>query len=111
MSIELTKQYIKAFSSKDITQISLIFDSNIVLEDPVIKRVKGKKNVLSYIESLFNSCQNLEFVAKNIFKTKTGQTIIEFELKVDDTVFLGVDILEWKDSNIVELRAYLDMSE
>ena len=50
----------------------------------------------------------MDFSAKNIYQD--GQTtIIEFILKLDDTVLTGTDIIEWEDNKMKELRAYLDV--
>ncbi|ECQ2983089.1 ester cyclase, partial [Campylobacter jejuni] len=43
----------------------------------------------------------------NIFQDK-DITFIEFILMLDGIRLEGVDIIEWKDGKIVELRAYLD---
>lgn len=105
---ELTKQYIKAFNNKDLQKCSEFFTENFVLEDPVVKRIEGKEEVLKAIKDIFNSCTNLSFEAKNIYQDNQT-TIIEFILKLDNTILLGTDIIEWEDNNMKELRAYLDI--
>lgn len=44
---------------------------------------------------------------KNIFQDK-NITFIEFILMLDGIRIEGVDIIEWKDGQIIELRAYLN---
>lgn len=105
---ELTNQYIHAFNNKNLTEISELFIDDCILEDPVIKRLEGKENTLTYIEDIFNSCNILEFKEKNIYQ-ENSTTIIEFILKLDDTILIGVDIIEWQENKIKELRAYLDI--
>jgi len=105
---ELTKEYIKAFNNKDLEKISKLLTDNFALEDPVIKRIEGKKISLEVIKKIFDSCNNLNFYAKNIYQDNQT-TIIEFKLKLDDTVLRGTDIIEWHDNKIKELRAYLDI--
>jgi len=105
---ELTEQYIEAFDSKDLTKCAEIFTDDFALEDPVVKRIEGKVEVLKAIKSIFDSCDSLSFEAKNIYQD--GQTtIIEFVLKLDGTTLTGIDIIEWKDNKMKELRAYLDV--
>ena len=105
---ELTKNYIEAFDSKDLDRCAQLFTDEFALEDPVVKRIEGKIEVLKAIKGIFDSCTKLDFSAKNIYQD--GQTtIIEFTLKLDDTTLTGTDIIEWEDNKMKELRAYLDI--
>lgn len=104
----LTKAYIKAFNDRDLKGVCALLDEDFVLEDPAVKRIEGKQKALEAVENIFNSCKNLEFKAKNIYKD--GQTtLIEFILKLDEVKLEGVDILEWQEDKIKKLRAYLDL--
>jgi ketosteroid isomerase-like protein len=105
---KLTKQYINAFNCKDIEKLSLLFTDNFALEDPIVKRIEGKIKVLEAINNIFNSCDKLDFIAKNIYQDN-DTTIIEFKLKLDDTILTGSDIIQWEDEKMIELRAYLDV--
>ncbi len=108
MLIELTREYIKAFDNKDLESVSLLLTEDFALEDPAVKRIEGKVNVLNTIEGIFNSCKTLNFTEKNIY-VSDNTTIIEFILKLDDTVLTGTDIIEWENNKMKELRAYLDI--
>lgn len=105
---ELTKNYIEAFSNKDIEQLATLFHTDFALEDPVVKRIEGKAKVLEAIEGIFNSCTELRFEAKNIY-LDNQTTIIEFTLTLDETTLTGTDIIEWDNNKMKELRAYLDI--
>ncbi len=105
---ELTKQYVEAFDNKDLNKVAGLFADDFALEDPVVKRLDGKEKVIEAIKGIFNSCENLSFEAKNIYQDNQT-TIIEFVLKLDDTILTGTDIIEWKDNKMKELRAYLDI--
>lgn len=105
---ELTKKYIEAFNSKDLDKCAELFIDDFALEDPVVKRIEGKKEVLEAIKGIFDSCNALDFSAKNIYQDDQT-TIIEFILKLDDTVLTGTDIIEWENNKMKELRAYLDI--
>lgn len=105
---KLTKQYIEAFDSKNIDKVAELLADDFALEDPVIKRVEGKENVLQTIKGIFDSCERLSFMAKNIYQDNQT-TIIEFELKLDETTLTGVDVIEWEENKLKEMRAYLDI--
>ncbi|EEL0809736.1 nuclear transport factor 2 family protein [Campylobacter jejuni] len=104
---ELTKKYITAFNDKNLKEIAILLNDNFILEDPVAKRIEGKDKCLLAIQNIFESYEELNFSAKNIFQDK-DTTFIEFILILDGIRIEGVDIIEWKDGQIIELRAYLD---
>ena len=83
-------------------------DEKFVLEDPVVKRVEGRSAALEAISKIFDSCEKLNFRAKKIYQDKDS-SIIEFVLVLDGVVLEGVDIIDWKDGLMCELRAYLDI--
>lgn len=102
---ELTELYIKAFNNKEIGVVATLFHDNATLTDPNVS-VFGRKEVISIIKSIFDSHKKLEFKAKNIlFEDSTS--IIEFELILDNHIFIGVDIIDWNYDKIINLRAYL----
>lgn len=104
----LTKAYIKAFNDRNLESVGALLDEDFILQDPAVKRIEGKQKALEAVESIFSSCKNLSFSAKNIYED--GQTtFIEFILKLDEVRLEGVDILEWQGDKIKELRAYLDL--
>ncbi len=104
-----TQNYVKAFTNKDIEAISTMLSERFVLEDPVVIRVEGKENALKAIKNIFSSCKKLEFKAKNIYVLKPNISFLEFTLKLDGVELQGVDIIEWQDGQLKELRAYLDI--
>jgi ketosteroid isomerase-like protein len=104
---DLAKDYVDAFGGKDIGRVAQLLDEGFILEDPVVTRVEGKKPALDVIQGIFDSCETLLFLDRNIFE-EGSVTIIEFDLTLDDTVIQGVDIILWKDNKMQELRAYLD---
>lgn len=105
---ELTHKYIEAFDSKNLKSVAVLLNDDFALEDPVVKKIEGKAQVLEAIRSIFDSCQTLSFRAKNVYQD--GQTtIIEFVLQLDEETLTGTDIIEWQDDKMKELRAYLDI--
>lgn len=105
---ELTQKYVSAFNQRDIEEVANLLNDNFALEDPIVKRIEGKDKCLSAIKNIFEGCKELSFSAKNIFQDQ-NTTFIEFILTLDELRLEGVDILEWQDEKIVELRAYLDI--
>jgi hypothetical protein len=105
---ELTNKYIKAFNSKDLDKCAELFSDDFALEDPVVNRIEGKFEVLNAVKNIFDSCDSLEFNAKNIYQNNQT-TIIEFMLKLDNTVLMGTDIIEWENNTMKELRAYINI--
>jgi hypothetical protein len=81
---------------------------DFALEDPVVKRVEGRDAAMRVVEGIFGSCNKLSFVARNIFVDR-DTTLIEFVLTLDDKVLTGIDLIEWRDGKMRELRAYLDV--
>ena len=105
---ELTQDYIQAFNNKDLNTLSAMFDENVVLEDPVVKRVEGKAAVLAAVEGIFKNAAQLSFGSRNIF-VDGSTSLIEFRLRLGDLLLTGVDVIEWRDGKLRELRAYLDL--
>jgi hypothetical protein len=85
-----------------------IFYRCFALEDLVVKRIDGKVEVLNAIKSIFESCDTLEFNAKNIYQVNQT-TVIAFTLKLDDIILTGSDIIEWENNFMKELRAYMNI--
>lgn len=105
---ELTIEYIKAFNKRNLKDVAFLLDDSFVLKDPVVKKIEGKDKCLEAINNIFTSCKKLEFSAKNIYR-ENNTTFIEFILLLDNVMLEGVDIIEWKNDKIQELRAYLDI--
>lgn len=104
----LTERYIAAFSAKDLDGVAGLIAEDFALEDPVVKRIDGKAAALEAVSKIFTGCSALNFSAKKIYQDG-NTTFIEFILQLDATRLEGVDIIEWRDGKIVELRAYLDI--
>jgi ketosteroid isomerase-like protein len=108
MSKQLTEQYIAAFSARDLAAVGALLADDFAIEDPVIKRIEGKAAALDMMKTMFGSCKNLSFKARNIY-VEGATSLIEFTLDLDATHLEGVDIIEWRDGKMLALRAYLDI--
>ena len=105
---DLTRAYVAAFNAKDETACAALMADDFALEDPVVKRVEGRAAVMEAVRNIFNSCNALSFVARNIYQDG-DTTLIEFVLTADGKVLTGVDVIEWQGNRMKELRAYLDV--
>ena len=102
-----TKLYIDAFSGKNINKIEELMSVNFSLTDPNTK-ITGRKEVLEYLNKIFNKSNELHFLEKNIFITDDDQSIIEFTLKIDNQIFIGTDVIYWsKTQEMTSMDAYL----
>lgn len=104
----LTEEYIHHFTTKNLSGIESMLADSFILEDPVIKRIESKVEAIKAIKAIFDSCQDLSFSAKNIY-VDGNTTLIEFSLKLDSVTLTGVDIIEWSEGKMHQLRAYLDI--
>lgn len=83
-----------------------MFDRNATLIDPVNHKI-GQENIRSMLVQLFSETKLLEFKALSVL-AEQNRSVIEFELKLDDKLLKGVDIIDWNNKgHIVKLNAYL----
>lgn len=105
---KLTETYVAAFNGKDLPGCAALMHDDFALEDPVVKRVEGKKAVLAVVGGMFEANAKLSFRARNIF-VDANTSLIEFVLELGGKVLTGVDVIEWRGDKMAELRAYLDV--
>ena len=102
-----TRAYVEAFDSMDIDKVADFFDSSFHLTDPSVS-IKGKEQVVKYINELFVSQDSLSFVSKNILVTDELDSIIEFELTLGETLLVGTDVIQWNEHRgMINMNAYL----
>jgi dTDP-glucose pyrophosphorylase len=105
--VHRTHQYVEFFNSKDIKSITALLADEFCLSDPDVS-IKGKHEVLSYIEGIFSSCGELKFIAKHVFVTDELESIIEFSLTISGRTFVGTDVIRWNSNLLMtEMNAYL----
>lgn len=103
---EKTLEYIKAFNEKDITKLTSLISPDVKLTDPSVT-LEGQANVISYINDLFSNVSDLSFIAQKVIVSNL-ESIIEFQLILDDTCLIGVDVISWNSAQqISTLDAYL----
>ncbi len=94
-----------AFNNKDLNGVEELFHENVSLIDPNVS-VIGRADVIIAVSNIFDSFGKLEFNARNIYIYRDS-SIVEFELNLDGHFYIGVDIIDWDNGKIINLRAYL----
>jgi ketosteroid isomerase-like protein len=102
----LTALYTGFFNTRNLAGVAAMCHEGFALEDPTVKRVEGKAQVLAYIKGIFDANQDLEFNAR-IVVVEEPRCVIEFNLKIAGQNLKGTDVIEWQGRRMVELRAYL----
>ncbi len=102
----LTQLYVDFFNSRNLAGVSAMCHEGFALEDPSVKRLEGKADVLAYIKGIFVANPDLEFSALNVV-VEHPRSVIEFNLKIADQHLKGTDVIEWQGRRMRELRAYL----
>jgi ketosteroid isomerase-like protein len=105
---DLTKAYVAAFHARDEAACAALMAEDFALEDPVVVRIEGRDAVMGAVRNIFAAATEFAFEARNIFQ-EGDTTLIEFRLTMDGKVLTGVDVIEWHDGRMNELRAYLDV--
>lgn len=104
--LQSSKEYVKAFDSKDIEAVSRFFSADFHLVDPGAD-LKGYDHVVTYLSELFESAHELSFKEHNII-VDSKYSVIEFELTLNDKRLVGTDVITWDNQNkMVSMHAYL----
>ena len=91
---------------KDIEIISSLLSNEFTLSDPSVT-LHGKNDVLEYISGIFDSSEVFSFEERNVF-VDGKYSIIEFELKINNTVLIGTDVISWGNQDkMLSMKAYL----
>ena len=102
----LTRLYVGFFNTRNLAGVSALLNNHFVIEDPVVKRIEGKINALAYIKGMFDANQDLGFIERNII-CNDSKSVIEFDLYLGAKHLKGIDIIEWQDMRMTNLRAYI----
>ncbi|MEI7712958.1 MAG: nuclear transport factor 2 family protein [Rhodospirillales bacterium] len=105
---DLARAYVAAFDAKDAEACAALMAEDFALEDPIVTRIEGRAAAMEAVRGIFASCAKMSFVARNIFQDG-DTTLIEFVLTLDGKALTGVDVIEWRNGKMHELRAYLDV--
>ena len=105
--IEITEQYFKSFSDKDLSGLENMFSKDISLKD-WDTNAQGIENVLEINKEIFKNLNHILVTPSRIFND--GNTVIaELEININngEQTLLVLDIIEFnKENKIMEIRAY-----
>ena len=104
--IDITNNYFKYFSNKDINSLKNYFAENIVLRDWNIF-ADGKIEVIKANEEIFKSLNSIHVTPKKFYQD--GLTVLcEIEIMINEKELLKVlDIIKFNEKKlIVEISAY-----
>lgn len=102
---DLTKKYVKVFDARNLGEILAMVTEDVFLSDPD-NVVYNKDELKALLEKIFSNFKKLSFKARNIV-VEGNNSVIEFELQLDDLKLVGTDFIEWQGNKIKALRAYL----
>ena len=110
----MIEAYFKAFENKDIEAIETMFDGSVVLQDPVVGKVEGLRNVLAIYRAMF-AANDFAVELRRSYHEGEDAVAVEFGLETTDsdgtkTRVDGVDLIEISGAKITSVRAYLDAS-
>jgi len=104
------KKYLEAFSSKDIEALESMYHDDVSLRDWLSSAV-GKEDVIESNKKLFNACSSVDIKLKHIIAhSNKAACEIDIDLTHNDGTkdkLLVVDVIEFEDDKIKEIRAYL----
>lgn len=101
-----TQAYVDAFNQKNLDKVATFFADSFSLTDPAVS-ITGKNKVVAYISELFETNSDLRFESKSI-TVDSQRTVIEFELTLGESTFIGTDVINWNNDNkMVSMAAYL----
>ena len=103
--VDHTKAYAEAFNRRDLVAITSMLAHDIVLTDPAGRFEAAEAR--GYIETLLSANPDLSFRPTRIHACSDSQSLMEFQLSLSGKAFEGVDVLEWRNGKISEIRAYL----
>jgi len=105
--IDISNQYFKAFSNKDLSSLEKIFSSNIRLKDWDIE-ASGLENVLKANKKIFDSVESI--IVKPLRLINDENTVIaELEVFINrrEEILYVTDFIEFdEDGKITVIRAY-----
>ncbi|KAI8904322.1 hypothetical protein EDD86DRAFT_249697 [Gorgonomyces haynaldii] len=104
--LQLTKQYIQAFTTKNFVQVSGMFAPEFSLRDSNAN-CPDLKSSLELVQTIFKN-QKVDFKPKDIL-IDGNTSLFQFTLELDTVKLEGIDIIQWNEQEkMVSLRAYLD---
>ena len=107
---KLVTEYFDAFASKDVEKLKELYADDVSLRD-WLSSASGKEDVLESNRRLFAAVTDITINQNDHYSSKnTVASEIDLVLRHNDGTednLLVVDVIEFKDGKIKEIRAYL----
>lgn len=94
-----------AFTQKDVNAIAPLLQEAVAYEDPAFGRVEGKQSLVKLLQDQLATSEYVDYRLLHLFQDDQT-TLLEFHMTVDRIDLYGVDIIEWQDQKIKEIRRY-----
>lgn len=102
---ECTSHYAAAFGQRDLPGVARLLAADVVLSEPA--GIFHGPAVLDFVRNLFETHPGLVFETVRIHVVSPTISVMEFRLELGVRQFEGVDILEWNQGRIRNIRAYV----
>ncbi len=105
--IRNTERYVSAFNARDLTDMTALLSENVILNEVKRNRFLGKTAVMDLFAELFSGHKDIHLETRSILANSSGLTsALEFNLRIGDSKFQGVDVITWQNDQIVDMQAY-----
>jgi hypothetical protein len=106
--IEQARQYFNAFCLKQIEAISELLVNDVILIDPNLKQVTGKKAVLKATADVLSGCKEIKQVScEFIPDLKDNRVLCIFRFYYDENLVNVVDVITFSGDKILKIEAFL----
>jgi len=104
------KEYFEAFSNKDLEALEEMYHEDVSLRD-WLTSADGRDKVLESNKRLFDACSSVEITLSKEYPSSDGSAC-EIDINVvhndgTEDKLLVVDVIDFKEGKIKEIRAYL----
>ena len=111
MSQEIAKRYFDAIATRDVAKIAETFHPDIVSIDPLAGTISGKDAVVAQFAALYQQMPDALFESKSFSHDgRATEWVWTASLPVGKLEIPGVDIMDFADGKIRQIRFYYDPS-
>jgi len=105
---ELLRNYLIAFSEKDLSTLESMFSEDVILHDWDILAT-GKQEVLTFNKHIFDNVGNIIINVDNFSEDRTDSSLMfaQLEVIIDGETINVVDVIKFdKNNKITKISAY-----
>lgn len=100
--MNLTRLFVDAFNTKDLTRVLELFDENASWCDSSVY-LDGREEISDFLASFFDSSYDINLVSKSI-RVKENISIIYLDLLVDKKCYRGTNFIQWDNEKVQEFH-------